>query len=63
MKLRRYLTLAVDIELPDGLDDAETDVLIDEVFGCADLTLEFDNGDGSKILDFEIQTYSDEEPV
>jgi hypothetical protein len=63
MRVRRYLTFAVDMDLPDNLaDDGERDTLVESVVGECDFSLAYDDGEGTKIVDYELHSYEDEEP-
>jgi hypothetical protein len=61
--LTRYVTLSVQIEVPDELDQAEQDVLVDDVMENALFDFNYDNGDGTRTVDGPIfHSYSDEVP-
>ncbi len=63
MVVEQYITFKVQVELPDDLDQDEQDVLIESLVNEADFNLQFDNGDGTKIVgDVILHSYTNEEP-
>ena len=63
MQVRRFVTFEVEIEVPDGTDVDETEVLIDELMEGAGFDFCYDNGDGTKTVGPPtLHSYTSEEP-
>lgn len=59
MKNRIYVLVAVDVEVPEGVDDTEA---VPEAIQEADYSFKYEGEDGVKITDTEILGTSEEYP-
>lgn len=63
MIIKRYVTLEVDIEMPDFEDSRDIDYVVDSLMEEAMFDFSYDDdGDGLRVVDVTLHSYTDEEP-